>query len=946
MSTHTPDEGLVAMWPPPDKRSSLDAGLHTNVPAEKLLVLMEASSAMLQSSLRRDRKAALETVVYHVHELLEVEACAIFLVPDASPSEVILSASYTDKRKFDFPLVRRKIQSVPGGGLTGHVANVGKIIRLHGAELANHPYKTTHGEHLVGGNGFSMLSVPLKDRKAHLLGVMIVDNKKGANGIASTETSFTDVDVSIAQILANQVVSVLENLRIFETLREVVSATQTTQSLEQTLNIILSKGLTLLYADRGEFVLWSEAKRDLMIAAQAGESMTALKDKLAPEPSIVRTLWYSQQPSIFLPDVTNILDAEFAANYYPSNPRTQCEIAVLLQKDQRKIGILNVESYRQGGLDAQDIEVLELLAQYATIAIQAVEKQSFVSAIVGQLGDSQPPRQLLNNILETVRSIYGLSGGIIYIAEDKNQLLRCAAYLSDEPLDIKEPSNFSYRYDQQSLATQILQTRAGYFCADPFRDPIVNPIGLTAFHIRSAIVGVPLIFDQKVVGVLVCWDSQDHHLLTEIYIHELKPFARLAAAHIAISESERRRKNVLEEIGKILTQMQGPLSLEDNLHVILRGIQVAGFDRVRIFRYDAKEQTFIGLEAVGMINPSVFRGTVLSATTNRYSQEIAMTGVSNPQARLYDPLDLKWFGVDPDASRLDKPSDMPWASVPLVIGGKLYGQISADNAHSHQAITDESLEYMTLVGALAAQTIANAETIEMLRASRLKDEFLQRMVHIFGTMTARVQLLVDNIRDGVVNNERALQEYIPAIAKVNERFLGLSQTMIDFAALQEDTKLNLELVALTTLIAEATEHVQALALAHHIRFVTTFLCPSCLYRVDPLRILNALEALLDNAIKFSPPGGLVFIQMDADEGAIQITIRDQGAGILPEDLPFIFDSFYRGENARIDHIDGTGLGLAIVDQTMKLHGGATKARNHPNGGAEFSLVFPKHPDEE
>lgn len=110
-----------------------------------------------------------------------------------------------------------------------------------------------------------------------------------------------------------------------------------------------------------------------------------------------------------------------------------------------------------------------------------------------------------------------------------------------------------------------------------------------------------------------------------------------------------------------------------------------------------------------------------------------------------------------------------------------------------------------------------------------------------------------------------------------------------------------------------------------------------------MRASNAVEALLDNAIKFSPPGRTVHVQLQRQGCTAKLVIRDEGAGIPEEDLPLVLNSFYRGRNAQENHVEGTGLGLAIVAQTMKLHGGRVEVRNHPEVGAEFTLVFPQTP---
>jgi two-component system sensor histidine kinase MprB len=97
---------------------------------------------------------------------------------------------------------------------------------------------------------------------------------------------------------------------------------------------------------------------------------------------------------------------------------------------------------------------------------------------------------------------------------------------------------------------------------------------------------------------------------------------------------------------------------------------------------------------------------------------------------------------------------------------------------------------------------------------------------------------------------------------------------------------------------------------------------------------RAVTNLLDNAVKWSPPGGTVRVQLEGD----RLRVADEGPGIAEADLPFVFDRFYRADTAR--NTPGTGLGLSIVAQTITQHGGWVKAGASAQGGAEFTVQLP------
>ena len=105
----------------------------------------------------------------------------------------------------------------------------------------------------------------------------------------------------------------------------------------------------------------------------------------------------------------------------------------------------------------------------------------------------------------------------------------------------------------------------------------------------------------------------------------------------------------------------------------------------------------------------------------------------------------------------------------------------------------------------------------------------------------------------------------------------------------------------------------------------------------PARLERAINNLLDNAARHSPPGGLVQITVDA----AGVRVRDHGPGIVPDDLPYVFDRFFRGTNSR--GRQGSGLGLAIVRQVTEQHGGTVAVANADDGGALFTLHLPLTP---
>ena len=923
-----------------------------SVPVDQLFALSRASDEMLRSVFHRDHNATLRTVTRCVHDLLDAEYCGIFLVPEDAPGELALTAQYSDLSGHDDPPpVRLQIHSTPKGGMTGHIADQGDVVRLHGEQITGSPFRTGNArEYLAGKQLRSLLAIPLKDHKGVVLGLVKAENKKLPGG-ALSESGFDEADEYIARILANKIVIVLEHLRTVSVNRDLIHAIHTTRDRVSMLDEILERSRALVRADRGDFVSWNETRGDLVIAAQLGAA-TFPTGRPAPRPSIVRRLW--DDPSlteIRVPDVSADPD------YHAMDGRTKGQIAVKLQFEGRQIGILSVESYEEDAFDDHDLEMLHWLAHYAAIAYQVVGREAQFRGIVQRLVEQSPPRdEILNRILVSVRSIYGFTDGIIYIVDYTDRMLHCLSYIGCEGFD-GDLSRLSFRFDEKALATKAFRERKSYLCLDPQSDPQISPRALRILKFDVPIVVMPLLYDQKVVGVFTLWSQSGQVTPGERHLSEMEPFARLAAANIALSETERHRSTVLESIQEILTLMQTELSREKNLRLILHGVQMAGFDRVRIFETDETGEKLVGVDSVGMDDPDGFVGYTITIEDNPYTDFVASQSRTRPTACWFDPADPAYQGPDPDASPLGRTDDLPWLVAPLVIAGQFYGLIGADNARTRREITRDHLEFMTVIGALAAQVIANAQTVELLRdrtRAEARSELAQRTLHALKTPTMATQIFlrhlnraVDGVtpRDGetppdgetpggqagqLMDKIRGQVDRIAAIAEDMQRLTKLTLTpkrRVDINDLVRRTVMD-------GLIGEAC----------HAEF--DFVDPPPFAEVNAEEIDQVITELTGNAWKVMGYSGRIHVStrlglaseyprlMRRKNGRyVLIDVRDTGPGIPEAVLKELF-------NPGVSTTGGSGLGLYAIRTIAAEHQGEVWLEDTGPDGATFTFALP------
>jgi signal transduction histidine kinase len=110
--------------------------------------------------------------------------------------------------------------------------------------------------------------------------------------------------------------------------------------------------------------------------------------------------------------------------------------------------------------------------------------------------------------------------------------------------------------------------------------------------------------------------------------------------------------------------------------------------------------------------------------------------------------------------------------------------------------------------------------------------------------------------------------------------------------------------------------------------------------VDPGRIAQVLENLMSNALRYTPEGGQVFLSAGAAGNSVYLRVQDNGAGIPAEDLPYVFDRFYRADKSRRRHEGESGLGLAIAKSIVDAHDGTLSVDSVPGEGTTFSVVLP------
>lgn len=235
-----------------------------------------------------------------------------------------------------------------------------------------------------------------------------------------------------------------------------------------------------------------------------------------------------------------------------------------------------------------------------------------------------------------------------------------------------------------------------------------------------------------------------------------------------------------------------------------------------------------------------------------------------------------------------------------------------------------------------------------------RDRSFSDLAHELRTPLTAIRLVVETL---LTRLEPPLDRWVNRLMQEVDRLINLVQSWLELTQIENNPtmQLNLEMVEMRSLIASAWQTLEPIAQLQSLTIAYSGL-ESIKIQGDRSRLYQVFVNLLDNSIKYSPPGTTIHIETKIitvdHRHIVEINIIDAGIGFAISDLPHVFERFYRGDKARYRSpvnevnsttgIAGSGLGLAIVQQIVIAHSGSIQAMNHPDtGGAWIQVQFPQ-----
>jgi two-component system phosphate regulon sensor histidine kinase PhoR len=228
---------------------------------------------------------------------------------------------------------------------------------------------------------------------------------------------------------------------------------------------------------------------------------------------------------------------------------------------------------------------------------------------------------------------------------------------------------------------------------------------------------------------------------------------------------------------------------------------------------------------------------------------------------------------------------------------------------------------------------------ELRSLQTMRRELVGNVSHELRTPIAGIKAMVETLRGGAIDDKEAATDFLGRIDSEVDYLAQMVSELTELSRIETGrAELKMSPVNLNTLVEEVVGHLNTFAQRQQIA-MTAELAPDIpTIEADNDRIRQTLTNLVHNAIKFNHPGGGVTVSTRVDGESVVVSVSDTGIGISKEDLPHVFERFYKADKAR--PTGGSGLGLAIAKHVIQAHGGSIRAQSEEGKGSTFGFSLP------
>ena len=722
--------------------------------------------------------------------------------------------------------------------------------------------------------------------------------------------------------------------------------------LRETLARITEEAAHLLNVE-GAGLRLVEGDELIRVATYGPEGAVMARERLRLGESLSgHVATYGRPVIVDEPDAEPSKDPVYRANAERHGFRSW--LGVPLRDQDRVIGVLVMQSRSEGRFGPADVRLLEAFAGQAAVAIenaQLFEREherrrqlEAVREVTAWLASETDLAGLLELISRLATELLGVGSVVVFLWDEASAALVPRAWhgFGDWMGDLRIGLG-------EGVAGTVAQRRAGVIVDDYGSFPDAQPTVVERSSGIWAVIGEPLLFEGELRGVITAsthteertFGEQDRQLLALFAAQAVIAIehARLHDARdraLAEAEAARQRAAFLAEASAALALS---LDYDATLAQVARLAVPVLADLCSVF-VQAEDGTIQREVTTHSHRTRSDLADALdryrSGSVSPHSSVAAAMRTGQPVLTVEIPSDY-FETIAQDAEHLESLRKLDLRSsivVPLRARGETPGALSLFLSNTDRRYGPADLSLAEEFAGRAALAVDNARLYrEARRAVQVRDEFLSVAAHELKTPVTTLlgfaQVLLGQLNQRGVLDDRTVGQAVRAVERGSNRMSRLVSQILDISRLDGGRLvLDHEITDLAPLIQGIVAAMQTTT-RHTLLVRTPAHVPAW---VDSLRLEQVVTNLLDNAIKYSPEGGQVEIELELPSpGLARLSVVDHGVGIQPERRQHIFERFYQAHEG--DHASGMGLGLYISRQIVELHGGSIRRSSQLMEGA-------------
>jgi two-component system, NtrC family, sensor kinase len=643
-------------------------------------------------------------------------------------------------------------------------------------------------------------------------------------------------------------------------------------------------------------------------------------------------------------------------------------LVVPLLREGEAIGVISLARDVVGPFSAQQIEVLQIFADQAVIAIENVrlfnetkeslERQTATAEILRVISQTQTELQpvfdaIVDNAMRLFRawsaSVLRLDGELIHLIAMRGGLPGSEEYMrrqrSPRPIYSVTP------------AGRCVATRAVVHIQDVESDPALDePIrDMARTRGWKSELLAPMLRDGQPIGVIAITRAEAG-AFSAAEIELLQTFADQAVIAVEnarlLTELQARTADLsrsveqLTALGEVGRAVSSSLDLDTVLNTIVaRAIQLAGARSGTIWEYDAAAEEFVLRITQNVEDPELLARR--DVRVRRGEGAVGQLAVSHRPVQIPD---ITHTGAYEGRLRnsLVGAGTRALLAIPLLHEDRLLGGLVMSRTTPGE-FPPEAVDLLATFATQSALAIQNARLFleiedksrQLEAASHHKSEFLANMSHELRTPLNAVIGFSEVLKDRMFGdlNEKQ-EEYLKDIHASGQHLLSLINDILDLSKI-EAGRMELELTdfhlptALDSALTLVRERAGRRSIALHLSVDERL----GHIQADERKVRQVVLNLLSNAIKFTPEGGRIEVAAVPKDESVEVSVSDTGVGIAPEDQEAVFEEF-RQVGTADKKVEGTGLGLTLCRKFVELHGGRIWVKSEVGVGSTFTFSLP------